>query len=101
MEDLSYCGNTKDSNLLSRFGFRTITSGQISLRLNIVHQSKALLQNTNSKSGAKVRWKRAHLMDRLASATLFSSLTAVMEAFKKAREKIAQATEGFDRTEIA
>ncbi len=40
-------------------------------------------------------------MDRLASATLFSSLTAVMEAFKKAREKIAQATEGFDRTEIA
>ena len=101
LEDLSYCGNTKDSTLLSRFGFRTITSGQISLRLNIVHQSKALLQNVNSKSGAKVRWKRAHLMDRLASATLFSSLTAVMEAFKKAREKIAQATEGFDRTEIA
>ena len=39
-------------------------------------------------------------MDRLASATLFSSLTAVMEAFKRAREKITQATEGFDKTEL-
>ena len=35
-------------------------------------------------------------MDRLASATLFSSLTAVLEAFKKARERIAQATKGYD-----
>ena len=35
-------------------------------------------------------------MDRLASATLFSSLGAVMEAFKKARERIAHATKGYD-----
>ena len=54
---------------------------------------------TTSKS-AKNRWKKSHLMDRLASATLFSSLTAVMEAFKRAREKITQATEGFDKTEL-
>ena len=46
------------------------------------------------------KWKRHHLMDRLASATLFSSLTAVMEAFKKARQRIAQATEGFDLDKI-
>ena len=39
---------------------------------------------------------RHHLMDRLASATLFSSLGAVMEAFKKARERIAHATKGYD-----
>ena len=35
-------------------------------------------------------------MDRLASATLFSSLSAVMEAFRKARERIQQATKGYD-----
>ena len=40
LEDLSYCGNTKDSDLLSRYGFRTVTSGQIRLRMNIIHQGK-------------------------------------------------------------
>lgn len=99
LEDLAYCGNTKDAALLSRYGFRTVTSGQIRVRMNIIHQSKALLQNV-TKSGAKMKWKRAHLMDRLATQTLFSSLTAVMEAFKRAREKIAQATEGFDSADV-
>ena len=65
----------------------------------VMHQSKALLpQKSNAATASK--WKRHHLMDRLASATLFSSLTAVMEAFKKARQRIAQATEGFDLEKI-
>ena len=40
LEDLSYCGNAKDSDLLSRYGFRTVTSGQIRLRMNIIHQGR-------------------------------------------------------------
>ena len=94
LEDLSYCGGSNpDKPILSRFGFQTMTSGQISLRMYVMHQSKALMPSSQKTTS---KWKRHHLMDRLASATLFSSLTAVLEAFKKARERIAQATKGYD-----
>ena len=76
-----------------------MTSGRIRTRMYVMHQSKALLPSTTTSSqvGRKNSKKfRHHLMDRLASATLFSSLGAVMEAFKKARERIAHATKGYD-----
>ena len=57
-----------------------------------MHQAKAFLASNNK--GPKM--KRHHLMDRLASATLFSSLSAVLEAFKKARERIVKATDVYD-----
>ena len=102
LEDLSYCGNVlNDSSILSRYGFRTVSSGIVRLRMYVMHQSKALLPNNQKRAQVtNSKWKRHHLMDRLASATLFSSLTAVMEAFKKARQRIAQATEGFDLDKI-
>ncbi len=100
LEDLSYCGNINDSKLLSRFGFHTVTSGRIRTRMYVIHQSKALMPSSSAGGGEMAtkrfaKWKRSHLMDRLASATLFSSLGAVMEAFRKARERIAQATQGY------
>ena len=36
-------------------------------------------------------------MDRLSSATLFSSVNTVLEAFKRAREKMAAAKEGLEQ----
>lgn len=102
LEDMSFCGGSND-NVLSRYGFQTMTSGRIRTRMHIMHQAKALMPTSLNESGDGTlvkrkgsKWKRHHLMDRLASATLFSSLSAVMEAFKKARERIAQATKGYD-----
>jgi Meckel syndrome type 1 protein len=100
LDDLSYCGtpaSVSDSAILSRYGFRTMTSGKIKLRMYVMHQAKAFLTPTGGATSKMAsKWKRHHLMDRLASATLFSSLSAVLEAFKKARERITQATEGYD-----
>ena len=45
--------------------------------------------------GGKRRARRL-LMDRLSSATLFTSVNNVLEAFRKAREKIVKATEGLE-----
>lgn len=84
-----------DSGILSRYGFRTVSSGTLQLRMNVIHQAKALLPSSNVDK-ASSKWKRHHLMDRLAAATLFSSLSAVMEAFKKARDRITKATVGYD-----
>ena len=63
---------------------------------------------TNSEDGGlggsggigwdKAKGKHRHklLMDRLSSATLFSSVSNVLEAFNQAKERITKATEGFD-----
>ena len=52
LEDLSFCGGSNalvnNSNVLSRYGFRTMTSGKIRTRMYIMHQSKALMPSTSS-----------------------------------------------------
>ena len=45
---------------------------------------------------AKSKHRHKLLMDRLSSATLFSSVSNVLEAFNQAKERITKATEGFD-----
>ena len=40
--------------------------------------------------------KKQYLMDRLSSATLFSSVSTVLDAFQKARERFARVTEGYN-----
>jgi hypothetical protein len=55
-------------------------------------QAKAFLgEHAQSKFDQAKR--RKHLMDRLSSATLFSSVSNVLETFKKARERMAKAAE--------
>ena len=62
------------------------------MRLNLIHQAKAfLLSNT-----AERRRGRRVLVDRLSSATLFSSVNTVLEAFRRAREKMVRATDGLE-----
>ena len=59
LEDLSYCGGSNslvnDSKVLSRYGFRTLTSGRIRTRMYVMHQSKALMPTTNT-SQARVHY---------------------------------------------
>ena len=94
LDDLTYAGTPcdVDGKILSRYGFRTISSGRIGLRINTIHQAKAFL-------GEKGRAGRISLFDRLSSASLFSSVTSVLEAFRKARQRFVQVTEGYERNE--
>ena len=100
LEDIRYVGNTDNQGaVLSKLGFQTRASGSVAVRLNIIHQAKAfMLGNTRASDplcGGKRRARRL-LMDRLSSATLFTSVNNVLEAFRKAREKIVKATEGLE-----
>ena len=69
LEDLSYCGGSNallnDSNVLSRYGFRTQTSGRILTKMHIMHQSKALLPSTSETSGLNrksSKWNRYFIL---------------------------------------
>ena len=79
--------------------------------MNIIHQSKAFLGGSDGGSssngysiggsylggtGRNRFAKRQYLMDRLSSATLFSSVSNVLDAFQKARERFARVTEGYN-----
>ena len=73
-------------NFLFRYGFRTHSSGTLRFRMNAVHMSKAFLNSASSSSSSR-RMNRQFLLDRLTAATLFSSVSTVMVAFEKARER--------------
>ena len=98
LEDIRYVGNTHTQGaVLSKLGFQTRASGLVTVRLNIIQQAKAfMLGQTREVNGNNKRQQRRVLMDRLTSATLFTSVNTVLEAFRKAREKIVRATEGLD-----
>ncbi len=116
LDDLAYAGTPSylgDSKILSRYGFRTATSGRLRIRMNVIHQSQAF--TLTDKKGTKKNCFELHyhitfsltgssrrnlpirnLMDRLSSASLFSSVSTVMAAFAKARERFERAKEGYD-----
>ncbi len=56
----------------------------------MLHQSEAFLTEKT------LRRPMMSLVDKLGTATLFTSVSTVLEAFQKAREKMARATEGYD-----
>ena len=63
-------------------------------------QAKAFLVGGDA-SGSGRRDNRKFLMDRLSSATLFSSVNTVLEAFRRAREKMAAAKEGLEQPPVS
>ena len=97
LEDIRYVGNTDNQGaVLSKLGFQTRASGSVTVRLNIIHQAKAFMLGQTREASNNSKHHRRVLMDRLTSATLFTSVNTVLEAFRKAREKIVRATEGLD-----
>ena len=100
LEDIRYVGQGDcQAGVLSKLGFQTRAGGSVRVRMDIIHQAKAFMLGTTRASdpltGGKRRARRL-LMDRLSSATLFTSVNNVLEAFRKAREKIVKATEGLE-----
>ncbi|EEB11297.1 hypothetical protein Phum_PHUM105540 [Pediculus humanus corporis] len=87
LEDIFYVGlsNYPKAELVSRFGFETIPSGEINLKLSILHQSEFLKKNeidpeftigNNNKKNKDF---------------ILSSLNSVLEAFRKARSRMLEA----------
>ncbi len=59
------------------------------MRLNVAHQSDAFLNEKTPRPMSTI-------VNKLSSATLFSSVSTVLDAFQKAREKMVRAKEGYE-----
>uniref|UniRef100_A0A8C3Y407 MKS transition zone complex subunit 1 n=1 Tax=Catharus ustulatus TaxID=91951 RepID=A0A8C3Y407_CATUS len=89
LEDLTYIRtpSTFKGKRLSRFGFRTETTGSVTFRLYCLQQSKAFLENS------ALRQRMQSVLDRLGGFSQQSSVYNVLEAFQRARRRMQEARE--------
>ncbi|XP_028628179.1 Meckel syndrome type 1 protein isoform X2 [Grammomys surdaster] len=89
LEDPSYVRipGTFKGERLSRFGFRTETTGSVTFRLHCLQQSRAFMESNS------LRKQMRSVLDRLEGFSQQSSTHNVLEAFRRARRRMQEARE--------
>uniref|UniRef100_A0ABK0M4P9 MKS transition zone complex subunit 1 n=1 Tax=Rattus norvegicus TaxID=10116 RepID=A0ABK0M4P9_RAT len=89
LEDPSYVRipGTFKGERLSRFGFRTETTGTVTFRLHCLQQSRAFMESNS------LRKQMRSVLDRLEGFSQQSSTHNVLEAFRRARRRMQEARE--------
>ncbi|XP_054857378.1 tectonic-like complex member MKS1 [Eublepharis macularius] len=97
LEDLTYARvpSTFKGDRLSRFGFRTETTGSVTFRLNCLQQSKAFLESSSMKK------RMQSVLDRLGGFSQQGSVYNVLEAFQRARRRMQEARESLPQDLIS
>ncbi|XP_038615257.1 Meckel syndrome type 1 protein [Tachyglossus aculeatus] len=87
LEDLTYVRvpGTFKGDRLSRFGFRTETTGSVTFRLHCLQQSRAFMESSS------LRKRMQSVLDRLGGFSQQSSIHNVLEAFQRARRRMQEA----------
>ncbi|KAG1701341.1 Meckel syndrome type 1 protein [Nymphon striatum] len=93
LEDLTYATipSNFEGNHLSKLGFKTATSGSVTVKMNIIHQSQAYLTSESHKK------KMSSLIERLGAATIQSGVAVVLVAFQRARQRMIAARKQVSR----
>jgi hypothetical protein len=85
---------------MSKYGLRTLTCGDVTIKFNIVHQSQGLIGSNmlahGGRGDTRASKHSSFLLERLSAATLVSSVNAVLIAFRRARERMLKAREGLE-----
>ncbi|BFZ19006.1 hypothetical protein BsWGS_22045 [Bradybaena similaris] len=89
IEDPTYSAvpSTFDGTYLSKFGFRTQSTGTVTARFNIMWQSRSFMESKANKRSL------GSLLQSLGITAMQANITSVLEAFKRARMKMVQARE--------
>ncbi|CAF0729111.1 unnamed protein product [Didymodactylos carnosus] len=99
LEDISYVAiprqfqGEKDNKPLSRFGFRTISTGSLYVRYYVVYQSQTFAMERAKSSGA-------HVMNRYGFDSFLANINTVIAAFHQAKKRaveVQESTQQFDR----
>ncbi|XP_063966049.1 tectonic-like complex member MKS1 isoform X2 [Lytechinus pictus] len=87
LEDSSYVSVplTHDGKVLSRFGLMTETTGSVTVKLNLMQQSRAFMDQTSKRKNVGT------LIDKLGGMTMQASVASVMDLFQKARRRMQNA----------
>ncbi|XP_076452479.1 tectonic-like complex member MKS1 [Babylonia areolata] len=93
LEDPTYTSvpSTFDGSHLSKFGFKTETTGSVTSHVNVMMQSRAFMENKANKRSL------GSMMDQLGISAMQANITSVLDAFKRARLKMMQAREAATR----
>ncbi|CAH1802231.1 unnamed protein product, partial [Owenia fusiformis] len=93
LEDPTYSGipTSFEGNILSKFGFTTATTGEVSVRFNSIQQSQSFLDSATSKK------KMGRLIDRLGTSTAQAGIMNVLEAFQRARQRMIAARDNLTK----
>ncbi|KAK7087621.1 tectonic-like complex member MKS1 [Littorina saxatilis] len=93
LDDPTYMSvpSTFDGTHLSKFGFRTETTGSVTSRINVMLQSRAFMEKKANKRTL------GSVMDQLGISVMQANITSVLDAFKRARLKMMQAREAATR----
>ncbi|XP_041808487.1 Meckel syndrome type 1 protein isoform X2 [Chelmon rostratus] len=93
LEDLSYVRvpGTFKGERLSRFGFRTETTGSVTFNLHCVQQARAFVD------AAMLKKRRQKVFDQLGGFSQQGAVCTILEAFQRARRKMQEAREALPR----
>ncbi|CAF1039409.1 unnamed protein product [Adineta steineri] len=93
LEDISYVSipkqfeSEKNNNTpLSRFGFRTVSTGLLNIRLNVVFQSQTLAMEHTKRLGARSA-------NRYGFDAFMSNINAAIDAFQQAKKRALEVRE--------
>ncbi|KRY93662.1 26S proteasome non-ATPase regulatory subunit 14 [Trichinella pseudospiralis] len=84
LEDVLCCRYAKSfegERILSKYGFRTVSSGSVKLKFYSIHQCRNLIRNNISRYGSL-------LYDARIQLGFSSSVLRVLEVFQRARQKM-------------
>uniref|UniRef100_A0A672MTC4 Meckel syndrome type 1 protein-like n=1 Tax=Sinocyclocheilus grahami TaxID=75366 RepID=A0A672MTC4_SINGR len=93
LEDISYVRvpGTFKGERLSRFGFRTQTTGSVTFTLNCIQHARAFIDANTLKK------RRQTVLDQLGGHSQQGSVYNVLEAFQRARMRMQEARETLPR----
>uniref|UniRef100_A0A8C1VL90 MKS transition zone complex subunit 1 n=1 Tax=Cyprinus carpio TaxID=7962 RepID=A0A8C1VL90_CYPCA len=93
LEDISYVRvpGTFKGERLSRFGFRTQTTGSVTFTLNCIQHARAFIDVNTLKK------RRQTVLDQLGGHSQQGSVYNVLEAFQRARKRMQEARETLPR----
>ncbi|KAL6463377.1 hypothetical protein MHYP_G00277680 [Metynnis hypsauchen] len=93
LEDISdvRISGTFKGDRLSRFGFRTQTTGSVTFNLNCIQHARAFVDANTLKK------RRQTVLDQLGGHSQQGSVYNVLEAFQRARKRMQEARESLPR----
>jgi Meckel syndrome type 1 protein len=92
LEDISYVAipkqfeSEKNNHPLSRFGFRTVTTGILNIHLNVVFQSQTIAMEHAKQRGN-------YAVHRYGFDAFMSNINAVIDAFQQAKKRALEVRE--------
>ncbi|NXX83058.1 MKS1 protein, partial [Urocolius indicus] len=97
LEDITYTRipSTFKGERLSRLGFRTQSTGSITIQLHCLQQARAFLESST------LRQRMQSVLDRLGGFSQQSSVYNVLEAFQRARRRMQEARDSLPQDLIS